>query len=264
MKGILFDSKHYAVHDGPGIRLTLFFKGCPLQCWWCHNPESQQLQPQTYKKKETLDGQTFFRDTQIGYHTTVEELIQLAEQDRPFFEESQGGVTLSGGEPLMQAQFAANLLEALHQSDIHTAVDTCGHAPWESFEKILPHTDLVLYDLKLVDANKHKKYTGVDNALILNNFQTLCKHKQPMHVRIPLIPDITDTNENIDGLMHLLKGQEAVKRIDLLPYHAISISKYQRFGMPFRMDEALRLDQEKATAIYTQLQQAGLPAVYEG
>jgi pyruvate formate lyase activating enzyme len=118
--------------------------------------------------------------------------------------------------------------------------------------------------LKLVDANKHKKYTGIDNTLILENFQALCNLKQPMHVRIPLIPGITDTNENMDGLVHLLKGQEAVKRVDLLPYHAISLSKYQRFGMPFRMDEALRSDQEKARTIYTQFQQAGLPAVYEG
>jgi len=264
MKGILFDSKHYAVHDGPGIRLTLFFKGCPLQCWWCHNPESQHLQPQIYKKKEPLDGQTFIRDAQLGYQTTVDELIQLVEQDRPFFEESQGGVTLSGGEPLIQADFAAALLEALHQRDIHTAVDTCGHAPWKSFEKILPNTDLLLYDLKLFNPIEHKKYTGVDNTLILNNFQKLCTLKQHMHVRIPLIPGITDSDANIDGLMQLLKGQETVKRIDLLPYHAISLSKYQRFGMPFRMDETVRLDQGKATAIYNQFKQAGLPAVYEG
>ena len=168
-RGVIFDIKRFAVHDGPGIRTTIFLKGCPLSCWWCHNPESRSDEPQQSVRHLTLEGGIFDKEEITGYEVGVDEIIQQVERDRIFYEESGGGVTLSGGEPLNQPQFCRELLRSLKTSGFHTALDTTGYAPEEDILSVMPFTDLFLYDLKLMDETEHLKYTGVSNKGILEN-----------------------------------------------------------------------------------------------
>ncbi|OYT13869.1 MAG: hypothetical protein B6I19_02890 [Bacteroidetes bacterium 4572_114] len=167
MRGIVFDIKRFAIHDGPGIRTTIFLKGCPLKCWWCHNPESQDIKTFTDVKTIVLDGAPFEKQEEIGKLMSVEELLEIIEKESVFYDESGGGVTFSGGEPLLQHEFLLEILKALKQKNIHTTVDTCGFAKWEIFEQIIDYTDLFLYDLKHIDQKKHKLFTGADNKQMI-------------------------------------------------------------------------------------------------
>lgn len=235
VEGIIFDIKHFAVHDGPGIRQTVFFKGCPLHCWWCHNPESQSFSIDSYTKETRLDELIFSRPEMLGYKISVDELMQQIEGDRVFFEESGGGVTFSGGEPCSQPEFLVQMLIKCRNAGIHTAVDTSGYTKQTDFERIANHTDLFLYDLKLADDNLHRKYTGVGNSQIVSNLYWLDAANIPYVIRIPVVPDITDTRENLDGLMQILKGLHHCGAVELLPYHNISQHKYDRFGISNRL-----------------------------
>src|SRR6056297_2087907 len=161
MLATIFDIKHFAVHDGPGIRQTIFFKGCPLNCWWCHNPESQNKTPENYTQTNKLDGKTFRKEATLGYQISVEELIKIIVGDQIFFEESGGGVTFSGGEPLMQSDILLEILKRCKENNIHTCIDTTGFASGETLQVIAEKNDLFLYDLKLIDDELHQKYTGV-------------------------------------------------------------------------------------------------------
>ena len=233
MLGLIFDIRSFSVHDGPGIRQTIFFKGCLLSCSWCHNPESRKAEPEIHFLSRTLSGKCFTENESIGRWMTVPEIMNLVEKDIPFFEESGGGITLSGGEPLAQSDFAARLLELCKEKNIHTAIDTSGYADWKEIEKMLPYADLFLYDLKLADDVQHLKFTGVSNRRILENLARISLANIKIHIRIPLIEEITDTTENLEHLKNILSETKGIERIDLLPYHHIAKGKYERMNLHY-------------------------------
>ncbi|MFO8054168.1 MAG: glycyl-radical enzyme activating protein [Bacteroidales bacterium] len=217
MKGKISNIQRFSIHDGPGIRTTVFFQGCPLSCWWCHNPECIGF------------------DAGDAKNYTPEELIEEIKKDKIFFEESGGGVTFSGGEPLSQPGFLLKVIELCHQEKIHAAIDTSGYAEKEQLKKFLQVTDLFLYDLKLIDGQLHKKYTGVGNEQILENLRFLDENNTGIEIRIPLIPGITDTRENIRDIrdfIHALKHQHEVQ---LHPYHKIAEGKYERLKLEYKL-----------------------------
>ncbi|MHA1887959.1 MAG: glycyl-radical enzyme activating protein [Promethearchaeota archaeon] len=228
LSGIVFDIKKFAIHDGPGIRTTIFLKGCPLSCWWCHNPESQQLEPQKY-----LTGPNF--QEIIGKTMNVAEVMNEILKDRIFYDESDGGVTFSGGEPFMQPKYLAKLLDECKKQGLHTVVDTSGYVSWEILEPMLSNIDLFLYDLKLIDNESHKKYTGVDNHEILNNLIRLIENHQNVHIRIPIIPSITDSEANLVSIKNYLKQVHFTGDISLLSYNTFGIRKYKQLGCEYRL-----------------------------
>lgn len=229
MKGIVFDIKRFCVHDGPGIRTTVFLKGCPLRCSWCHNPESQEFVIERVNNSLTLDNRSFQVEEQIGREMTPDELVAAIMRDAVFFDESGGGVTFSGGEPMSQAGFLAPVLKACKGRGLHTAVDTCGYAPAKSFEMILPYADLFLYDLKHPDPQEHKQFTGVDNKLILRNLEMLIRTGKKVIVRIPVVPGVNNTAETMKKFAAVLKKMDkGVDQINLLPYHGMAREKYSR------------------------------------
>ncbi len=236
MKGLIFDIKRYAVHDGPGIRTTVFFKGCPLSCWWCHNPEGIRKEPEEVVTVQKMEGKDFPVRETVGLWMTVEELMAVINRERVFMEESDGGVTLSGGEPLWQGDFLEDLLLACKREGYHTAVDTTGHTSRKNLQKILELTDIFLYDVKHMDDAEHLKYTGVSNRQILENLTFLAAEGKDLYIRIPVIPGINDGEENTEKTLRFLQGLNgAVKEVDLLPYHALAAHKYGKFGMEYRM-----------------------------
>jgi pyruvate formate lyase activating enzyme len=233
-KGLIFDIRRFTVHDGPGIRTTVFFKGCPLQCWWCHNPESQCIDPEESEKTFILDGKKYYQKEVTGQWMTIEKVMHELNLDRVFYEESNGGVTFSGGEPLLQDVFLLELLKECKSTGLHTTIDTCGCADQSIIDNICPYTDLFLYDLKLMDDNDHLKYTGISNKKILQNLIHLISKKKKIIIRIPVIPGITDTDKNINEIKEFLLSQinetEMVHtiNINLLPFHSIAKNKYSR------------------------------------
>ncbi|MFX1533337.1 MAG: glycyl-radical enzyme activating protein [Promethearchaeota archaeon] len=237
-KGIIFDIKKYAIHDGPGIRTTIFLKGCALRCWWCHNPEGQKLELEViYKKHDEKDSSFPPRKEIIGREVSVDEVMAEIEKDRIFYDESGGGVTFSGGEPLMQPDFLDQLLTACQELEIPTTLDTCGYASWEIVERIKDKVDLFLYDIKIIDDKDHQKYTGVSNILILSNFERLDKEGKNMIIRFPVITGITDTGQNIRQMTEWMSSLENVREINLLPYHKIGKGKYEKLNQLNRLKE---------------------------
>lgn len=250
-KAIIFDIQRNSFVDGPGIRTTVFFKGCNLKCAWCHNPESQSAKPQMmfYKDKCTGCGKcksvcpyhleqcelcgkcTFYCPVDArmvcGKEHTADEVLKEVLKDKAFYETSGGGVTFSGGECMMQIEPLTEMLKMCKENGIHTAVDTAGHIPFESFEKILPYTDLFLYDIKIFDSQKHKQYVGVSNELILENLKKLFERKAKLWIRIPIIPDVNDSIEEIQKIKDFLKTIGTAEKIELLPYHAMGENKYR-------------------------------------
>ncbi|HOW24441.1 MAG TPA: glycyl-radical enzyme activating protein [Bacteroidales bacterium] len=237
MKGIIFDIKHYSINDGPGIRTTVFFKGCPLRCWWCHNPESQSRHEEVVIRERSLDGRSFTVEEISGRWVEAEEVIREIEKDGIYYDQSGGGITFSGGEPLMQPVFLLELLKMSKERGYHTALDTCGHVDETVLKQVMDHVDLFLYDLKLIDAEEHLKYTGVTNEKVLKNLILLSDMGKKIIIRIPVIPGITDTPKNITALSNLLTELNGLDRIDLLPYHMIAKSKYQRLNMNYKLEE---------------------------
>jgi pyruvate formate lyase activating enzyme len=233
MQGLVFDIRSFSVHDGPGIRKTVFLKGCPLRCIWCHNPESQGSEPASWVRKRKTGNYESEVIEDLGKFMSVTDVMKEILDEVPFYEESGGGVTLSGGEPLLQADFAGALFRECKKHHIHTAIDTCGHASWESFEKVLPVTDLILYDLKHISSSEHKKITGFGNELILENLRRIYDTGKRIILRIPLVEGITDSEENLHGLKQLLKDLPAIDRIDLLLFHNMSVNKYHRLAMDY-------------------------------
>jgi len=232
MQGIVFDIKRFAVHDGPGIRTTIFLKGCPLRCLWCHNPESIDPLPVTSNKKIILDGQEFDRKEVVGTTFSVDQIMRVLKQDFIFMEESNGGVTFSGGEPTMQPGFLLEMLKACKFENLHTAVDTCGFAAQQVFSSLLIYTDLFLFDLKHQNSERHEAYTGKSNQIILDNLQYLLKAGKKVRLRIPVIPGFNDSQEDMRATLQLLRSfGSALDQIDLLPYHNIAQNKYKRFGI---------------------------------
>ena len=261
----IFNVQKFCVHDGPGIRTTVFFKGCPLRCAWCHNPESQDFAPELLVNAEKCTscrqclptcpagairatGEGIVTDRAscracgscvdeclkgareiAGHQATITELLAEIEKDRVFYEQSGGGVTLSGGEVLCQPEAARELAQACQIRGIHVAIDTCGHAPYENLARLLDCADLFLYDLKHLDSLQHRKFTGQDNHLILDNLLRLSATGQSIHLRIPLIENFNADDAHIETVARFIR-QLNLTRIDLLPYHNTGSSKYERLG----------------------------------
>ena len=271
--GIVFDIKKFSLHDGPGIRTTVFLKGCPLTCVWCHNPEgiAPGAEIHFFQKRCIACGDCAeacpneavrFKDGKptwdqarcqqcgfcahvcpseavqlVGQTMTVPDVIVEIEKDVLCYDQSGGGVTFSGGEPCAQPEFLKALLQTCQEQSIHTAVDTSGLAPLDHMEQIAPLTDLFLFDLKMMNEQRHERFTGVSNRQILENLGALSQADQSIRVRIPIIPGINDDQENIVQTTDFLTSLETIRHIDLLPYHPIARSKYQRMQQRYRLKQ---------------------------
>jgi len=240
---ILFNIQRFCLHDGDGIRTTFFFKGCPLRCSWCHNPEglSYKSQIMFYAEKcrscvscgAIADDECIYGAREImGKAYTVDELIHIADKDAEFYKSSSGGVTLSGGEVLAQPRaFLHALTSGLKLKGFHIAVDTCGHVPFEAFENVREYVDIFLYDVKFIDNARHLRFTGVSNELILENLKKLSDTVARIEIRIPVIEGVNSDDAEMNGIMQYIKDKIKVEKIRLLPYHAIGNDKYTRIGM---------------------------------
>lgn len=235
MHGTIFDIKHFAIHDGPGIRQTIFLKGCPLSCWWCHNPESRSVDIISFEKEEILDGKKICETVTVGLEYSVDDLLVEIKKDIVFFEESDGGVTLSGGEPLLQYDFVMALLKKCEELKIHTCIDTAGNINSEKLANVASLTNLFLYDIKHFDEAQHIKYTGVSNKFILNNLKLLDEMGKDIWIRLPLIPGVNDDESELLGMMDFLSKLKSNHPISILPYHKIGSQKYERFGIEYKM-----------------------------
>jgi len=269
-EGLIFDIKRYAIHDGPGIRTTVFFKGCPLSCWWCHNPEGQSFSPElmvwpdrclkcrtcistcpnsaisisnssivTERGKCEVCGVCAAKCSAnareiVGKTVSAEEVMAEVEKDREFYGES-GGLTASGGEPLAQPVFLHVLLNRCKETGIHTTVYTSGYMERKTLAKISSKVDLFLYDLKMMDPKKHKLHTGVSNKPIIENLKMLDKLGKQIIIRFPLIPSVNSTKANISTMCELVSGLRNIRRISVLPYHKLGVDKAKRLGKEVRI-----------------------------
>lgn len=283
--GTIFDVKKFSIHDGPGIRTTVFFKGCPLSCQWCHNPEGQEPEPELMFRASrclrcgacvsvctegaiSIDGDDTVTDSEqctlcgacvevcyaearesVGRQVTVPEVMAEIERDIVFYDESGGGVTFSGGEPLLQGDFLLALLLACKEQEIHTALDTCGYSSWETLNSIREHVDVFLYDLKLMDDGNHRRFTGVSNELCLSNLEALSREGQNIVLRLPIIPGINDDDANIHETAAFASTLSSLNRVDLLPYHHTAIQKYNRLDKHYGLPETRRPSEQRIADI---------------
>ena len=260
VSGYIFDIKKYSVNDGPGIRTTVFFKGCPLTCWWCHNPESQRNEPVEIENCSfRWNLHHTGKSNTVGTKIFVDEVIAEVEKDWVFYEESGGGVTFSGGEPMLQLNFLYSILRECSRIDLHTAIDTTGYAPFKDFEKIYDVTNIFLYDLKLMDSNLHFDYCGIPNELIHENLKKLSSLGNKIVLRIPIIPSITDTEENISSMISFIDKLKNVREIDLLPFHSTAKSKYERMKKLNKVAEFVVPTNERMTELKNRFNQLGIP-----
>ena len=233
----IFNIQRYSIHDGPGIRTTIFLKGCPLRCLWCCNPESFDIKPQlmwdTTKSKEVI----------VGEYRTIDELVAISLRDVDFYEESGGGVTLSGGDVLFQSQLATRLLARLKAKGIHTVCETSGYGKTESLVRLLEQTDLVYFDLKHYDDAKHRRGTGVSNRLILRNLKLVSETYSNLIVRIPIVPNYSNSFDDAREFGKLLKKLKT-KKVELLPFHQYGENKYELLGMDYKMKGLPNLHRE--------------------
>ena len=285
---MIFDVRRFSVNDGPGIRTTVFFKGCPLRCVWCHNPEGLDSEPEIFWDERRCMGRSH-RCTVvcpknvlrgkpgtwklaaekcdscgecarqcptcafqiIGSRMTADDLIELIAKDRVFYDHSGGGVTFSGGEPFMQPEFLGLMLARCREKGLHTAVDTSGYAAWSIIEPLCATINLFLYDLKLMDDAAHLKYTGVSNRRILENLKKIAETRRPVQIRVPLVPGITDSERNISAVMEFLKTMPALKDVSLLNFHKGGEQKYRRKAMAYAMSGARPLEDQAVERIKT-------------
>lgn len=259
MTGTIFDIQRFSVHDGPGIRTTVFMKGCPLRCKWCHNPEglSKSLQLQFFEdkcigcglcgdRKQLSDSQKCLSEAlkMCGKEMNEDEVISEILKDHIFYSDN-GGVTFSGGECLLQADFVASVLRKAKALGLHTAIDTCGYVPWEDLKKTLAYCDLYLYDIKCFTSNLHKEYTGVDNALIIDNLKRLANAQKDIWIRIPVIPEFNNNTEEMTQIAELVLSMSAVKQATLMPYHTLGVSKYKTLGLECSYNTDKRISEEE-------------------
>ncbi len=291
--GVIFHIMRFSVHDGPGIRTAVFFKGCPLSCWWCHNPESQNSAPGILYSAErchlcgdcaaacphgaikrmgermTLNDHCRLCATCVdacgaearslaGRTMTVTEIVAEIERDLVFFDESGGGVTFTGGEPFGQPALLEALLRACRGRRIHTTIETCGAAARESVLRIGGLADLILYDLKMLDPGRHRQYTGAPNRNILENLEALVAAGRPVTVRIPVVPGVNDAAADVRAACDYL-APLGLTQVDLLPYHRAGAEKYRRLGREYRMEQTAPPADVTMAAIAAQMEAAGIP-----
>jgi len=255
----IFDIKRFAVHDGPGIRTTVFLKGCPLACAWCHNPESQEREPVSVDIMKKVNGKNVPGKKVYGEQMEVNQLMEILLRDMHFYEESGGGVTFSGGEPMMQSDGLVQLLEACKMHGLHTTVDTSGYASWEQFERILNLTDLFLFDLKNMDPELHKEYTGVDNGPILYNADKWLEKGSRLIFRIPVIPGINTSESELGEMISFLRERaEKMTEVHLLPYHRIAENKYRRLQMKETLADVAEPDEHFMCHLKEEFMNTGL------
>lgn len=235
LTGKIFNIQKFSINDGPGIRSVVFFCGCPLACRWCANPESQNGNALHVLHSDSKD--------LSGRKYTLEEVLFELEKDRCFYEESGGGITLSGGEALQQRRFAKELLKALRSRGLHCAVETTGYVPEEDFKQFLPLIDLFLFDVKHWNAQRHMQGTGVDNVLILKNLHTVMEYGTPLIARIPVIPNFNFSPEDGRALAKLLRA-EHVQEVHLLPFHQFGEKKYKELQLAYEMEGVKQLHSE--------------------
>lgn len=293
MKGLVFDIQRFSISDGPGIRTTVFLKGCSLKCKWCHNPESisSRIQMQTFFHKcincgtcfmicenhahEVSDDLRVFHQERCrlcgecvshcysksliisGREMTVSEVMEEIKKDRTFYVDSRGGVTFSGGEPLLQSRYLKEILEECKKENIHTAVDTAGNVPFKAFLDVMDDTDLFLFDLKMMDREKHKEYTGASNDLILENLKKLAALRKRILIRIPVIPGVNDQKEEIRKMTDFIKALD-IEAVELLPYHNLGGSKYESLSIPYELTELKTPSKEEMTVLGELFEKSGI------
>jgi glycyl-radical enzyme activating protein len=267
ISGRIFEIQRFSIHDGPGIRTTVFMKGCPLRCLWCHNPEGIVSQPHLsflpkkcircgYCLQACAQGAHGFVDDAhvldrekcivcgacaqecysgaleiVGRDVSVEEVMATVERDRPFYKVSGGGMTLSGGEPTLQIDFCEALLQAAKGEGLHTCIETCGFSPYDRLERLLPLVDLFLFDLKETDTDLHRRHTGAGNKLILDNLRRLHDSEAHLRLRCPIVPGLNDRADHFDALMQIAMELHRLEGIEIMPYHALGMDKRERFGL---------------------------------
>ena len=250
IKGRIFNIQRFSIHDGPGIRTIVFFKGCFMRCAWCCNPESQRREIETLIEKDKVKT--------VGYDVTVADIMPEILSDLPYYRRSGGGVTLSGGEVLCQADFARELLKACKEEGLHTAVESAASAPFSEIEKILPYVDLYLMDIKHLDSQKHKEYTAVGNERILENARRIAESGVELIVRTPVIPTFNDTAEEIKEISRFAASLPGVKEHHLLPYHRLGSDKYKGLGRNYSLKEIEPPTKEKMEYLLSVAEASGL------
>jgi pyruvate formate lyase activating enzyme len=260
VQGLIFNIKRYSVHDGPGIRVTFFMKGCPLRCRWCHNPEGINALPEMVQTKRRIGENEFLKEEQVGTWYTADELVELAEREKIFMNKSGGGITFSGGEPMLQYDFLKEALKAFRGKGFHTAVDTSGFAPGDCIRDLCNYTDLFLFDLKHLDGKKHMEATGFSNDTILGNLDILLSSGREIWLRVPVIPGFNDDEDHTERLIGFIRsaGKSSLKKICLLPYHTIGSSKYKRFDLPYLMDGIQPPSREKMNELKLRFEKTGV------
>lgn len=298
--GIIFDIKKYAIHDGPGIRTTVFLKGCPLSCRWCHNPEGLSITsrivfnikkcigcdecvnacPEKALSHASRGVETDFvhctncgicarvcpaeAREYVGEAMHIQDLVNIIVKDVPFYDESGGGVTFSGGEPLLQPEFLMAVLDACATLHIHRTVDTSGYTDSKTIIEAAKRSNLFLFDLKFMDPEKHKRYTGVSNRKILANLARIAGMDLDITIRLPLLPGINDDDENIDATGRFVAALPGVRKIDVLPHHDFQKTKYSKFAIPYRAEEIDPPTDQQVAAVVKRLEDFGLDVTIGG
>lgn len=293
-RGIIFDIKKFSIHDGPGIRTTVFLKGCPLHCLWCHNPEGISYKSEIHffenrcigcqdcvdaclNQALMFDGYQRIHDAYkcracgscaevcpaeaaylVGTPRTVQEVMDEIMTDLIYYDQSGGGVTFSGGEPLGQIEFLLALLTACQDNGIHTALDTCGHVPYEQIERVRPLVNLFLYDIKVMDSERHMRYTGVPNHRILENLTALSRSNSRVIARIPIIPGVNDDDENLNQTGLFLASLSNIQDVSILPYHRTATDKYRRMKANYQLIDLTPPTENRMIEIAESLEMYGL------
>ena len=298
-EGWVLNIERYTLHDGPGIRTTVFLKGCPLRCLWCSNPESQLSRPELVYFEDNctacgrclgvcpqdailqetpgapvtilydrcdgcgicVDSCVYEALTLAGEQMTAGEVVEIVARDLPFYKHSEGGLTISGGEPFNQPEFASAVLHLAQEKGIRTAIQTSGQAPLSSVKQLLPHLDLVIFDIKHLDNQTHKKLTGVPNAQILSNLSYINSTGTPITLQIPLIPGLNDSTENLDRLAALVGSLESVQGLSVLAYHTLGLTKYRCTGRDYALEDLEKASNEYLEEKKAYFREKGVPLV---